>query len=148
MDFKLLLPSFASQFKVLQNILNLAREVHASNPVVKPRVIFVSSIAVVGRYHEVRNEHIVPEMTLPTDDYTMETGYAKAKLVCERVAERASHDYPEEIEVACARFGQIAGAQSTGYWNSSEHMAALIQSSEKVGKLPCLEGVCMARYTL
>lgn len=141
MDFNRLLPSFASQFQSLQNVLELARDVHASNPAAKPRVVFVSSIAAVGRYHDIHGEHIVPEVLLPSGDCTMELGYAKAKLICERIMDRASHDYPNEVEAVCVRFGQIAGAQSTGYWNPNEHVAALIKSSELIGKLPYLRGV-------
>ena len=141
MDFKLLLPSFESHFIILQNVLNLARDIHAANPAVMARVMFVSSIAVAGHYHDIHNEHIVPEVAFQNDNCTMDIGYAKAKLVCERVIERASRDYSGEIEVACARFGQIAGARSNGYWSSTEHVAALVKSSEKIGKLPVLQGV-------
>ena len=78
----------------------------------------------------------------------METGYAKAKLVCKRVVEQAWYDYSTELKVTCTRFGQVAGqvagAKSTGYWNLSEHMVALIKSSEKLGKLPCLQAVRIA----
>ena len=141
MDFKLLLPSFTSHFVILRNILNLARDIHTENPAVMTRVMFVSSIAVAGRYHDAHDEHIVPEVAFQNDDCTIDIGYAKAKLVCERVIERASLDYSNEIEVACARFGQIAGARSNGYWSSTEHVAALVKSSEKIGKLPVLQGV-------
>lgn len=64
-----------------------------------------------------------------------------AKLVCERIIEKASHDYPDEFEAAFVRFGQISGAKCNGYWNSDEHIAALIKSSQKIGKLPCIRGV-------
>ena len=141
MDFKLLLPSFTAQFRILQNVLCLARAINTLHPKSKPRVIFVSSIAVVGHYHDRHGEQMVPEVPSLPDDTTMEMGYAKAKLVCERIIEHAAREYPNEFEVGCVRLGQIAGAQSTGYWNSNEHVAALVKSSEKIRKLPLLQGV-------
>ncbi|KAA6412420.1 MAG: NRPS-like enzyme [Lasallia pustulata] len=140
MDFNRRLPSFGAQFQALQNLLNLARETHAVNPLIRPKVIFVSSISVVGLYQHVCNEHIVSEIPIHDDNCTIQLGYSKAKLVCEMIMEKASHDYPTELEAAYVRFGQISGAQCNGYWNSDEHIAALIKSSQKIGKLPCLRG--------
>jgi nucleoside-diphosphate-sugar epimerase len=139
MNFKLQISSFNAQFRVLQHLLMLARESHARSSYLKPRVLFTSSISVVGRYGNISDETIVPEIPIRNSNSSLHLGYAKAKLVCEQIMERARKDIPE-IEVGYVRVGQIAGAQS-GFWNADEHFVALIASSQKIGKLPIIQGV-------
>ncbi|EFW13279.1 putative NRPS-like protein biosynthetic cluster [Coccidioides posadasii str. Silveira] len=138
MNFKMGLSSFEPQFRTLQNLLLLARGAHSSNPSLNLRVLFISSISVVGRYGEVYNEAIVPEAPIRDFNASLHLGYAKAKLVCEQIIERTRACYPE-IELAYVRAGQIAGS-SMGYWNKEEHFVALVASSQKIGKLPNLNG--------
>lgn len=141
MDFKRKLPSFKAQFRALQNLLALARDTHSVRLSLQPRLLFVSSIAVVGRYPLVMNQTMVPEMYMTTEKCTNDIGYAKAKLVCERILERAASDFSTEIDVSYVRIGQMSGSKKTGSWNTDEHIAALFKSAQNLGHLPYLKGV-------
>lgn len=139
-DFKRELPSFEAQFKALQNLLNLARDAHLAHPYTKPRFLFISSIAVVGQYPSIQGQQIIPEIPA-NEKWANQLGYAKAKLVCERIICEAARLHSEEMELAYVRVGQMSGAKKSGYWNTAEHIAALIKSSQSIGYLPRLEGV-------
>lgn len=146
MDFKRGLPSFKSQFQTLQNLLNLALDAHSVQPSIRPKLLFVSSIAVVGRYPLIHGKPIIPEIPMKDEQCTNKIGYAEAKLVCERVLERAAHDYADQIDVTYVRVGQMSGSGKTGFWNTDEHLAALIRSSQLIGALPHLNGVSLDGY--
>jgi nucleoside-diphosphate-sugar epimerase len=140
-DFKRRLPSFKSQFKTLQNLLNLAREAHATRPMMRPRFVFASSIAVVGQYPSIHGRRIVPETPIDNSACTNPFGYGQAKLVCERIVESAANSFRSEIEAACVRIGQMAGSRGSGFWNTGEHVPVLIRSSQRIGALPRIKGV-------
>lgn len=139
MNFKMGLQSFDASFRSLQNLIQLTRKAHLDHHRTKPRVLFVSSISTVGNYPSVQSGFLVPEVIVEDPTWTLELGYAKAKLVCEKMINRATYDYPE-IEAGLVRVGQIAGA-SNGYWNTNEHFVAVCASSQKMGKYPDLRGV-------
>lgn len=139
MNFKMGLQSFDASFGSLQNLIQLARKAHFYHHRTKPRVLFISSISTVGNYPSVQGGVLVPEVIVKDPTWTLELGYAKAKLVCEKMIQRATNDYPE-IEAGLVRIGQIAGA-SSGYWNANEHFVAVCASSQKMGKFPDLRGV-------
>jgi nucleoside-diphosphate-sugar epimerase len=141
MDFKRKLPSFKAQFQVLQNLLGLARNAHSIRPLVRPKMLFASSIAVVGQYPRVKKETIVPEVFMEEERCSNDIGYAKAKLVCEKILERAASDHADKFEVVYVRVGQLSGSKKSGSWNTDEHIAALFRSSQAIGSLPRLEGV-------
>lgn len=141
MDFKRRLPSFKAQFRALQSLLALARDAHYVRPSLQPRFLFVSSIAVVGQYPLVMNQTMVPERYMANERCTNDIGYAKAKLVCERILERAANDHSTEIDVSYVRIGQMSGSTKNGSWNTDEHIAALFKSARNLGHLPCLKGV-------
>jgi thioester reductase-like protein len=141
MNFKMHVASYESQFRVLQNLLLLAREVHAHRePKRRTRVLFVSSISVVGRYGKFTGETVVPETPIGDFRAALDLGYAQAKLACEKIIERARNDFGVEIEAGYVRIGQIAGSQG-GFWNVDEHFASLVASSETLGQLPAIRGV-------
>lgn len=144
MDFQRSLSSFQTQFTFLNSLLKLTRDAHEAKPLLKPRLVFLSSIAVVGKYHEVHGSRIVPEEVMKDDRVTNEFGYGKAKFVCERIVANAAADFSDEMEVACVRVGQVSGAQESGFWNSKEHFPTLIRVCHKLGKFPRLEGVSSA----
>ncbi|KAI0539689.1 hypothetical protein GGR58DRAFT_524098 [Xylaria digitata] len=138
MSFKQQLPSFNAAFKSLENLLQLCSDAHNLQPWKKARFLFISSISTVGNCPSISGEAFITEEA--TKDYgsALELGYAKAKMVCERIIERAATDRPN-IEAGFARVGQIAGACS-GYWNIDEHFVALVRSSRRAGKFPDLHG--------
>lgn len=140
-DFQRPLKFFKSQFSFLQNLLQLARDAHISQPLVKPRLLFVSSIAVVGEYPAVHGSHVVPEQAITDPRCTSSLGYGKAKLVCERILARAAEDWSAEMEVSYVRTGQLSGSEGSGYWNAKEHFPALVRMSHEAGVFPRLHGV-------
>ncbi|KAL9079839.1 MAG: hypothetical protein Q9157_001295 [Trypethelium eluteriae] len=138
MNFKMGLQSYDASFRSLQNLIQLARKAHFYHQDRKPRVLFISSISTVGNYPLVKGESLIPEVAVQDSAWTLKLGYANAKLVCEKMVQRATEDYPE-IEAGLVRVGQIAGA-SSGYWNANEHFVAVCASSQKIGKFPDLRG--------
>ena len=141
MDFKRKLPSFKAQFRVIQNLVHLVRGARGIGYAVRPKLVFVSSIAVVGQYPLHTKETIVPEISMNDERFTNDIGYAKAKLVCEKILEKAANNFGAEIEIAIVRIGQMSGSARSGHWNADEHMAALLKSSQAIGRLPSLQGV-------
>ncbi|KAK7451919.1 hypothetical protein CaCOL14_003645 [Colletotrichum acutatum] len=137
MNFKMGLQSFEASFSSLRNLIQLARQasIHQTR---KPKLLLISSISTVGNYPSIKGEALIPEVSVEDESWTLNLGYAKAKLVCEKIIERTAQEHPE-IEAAVVRVGQIAGS-STGYWNASEHFVAVCASSQKLGKFPDLHG--------
>ncbi|RAK98995.1 putative NRPS-like enzyme [Aspergillus ibericus CBS 121593] len=128
MDFKWQLSSFRPHLQTLHNLLRLAQDGHRARPTIKPRLLFVSSIATVGQYASVSGERIIPESPMATLDCANSIGYAEAKLACEWILEQATREHAEEVEACYVRLGQIAGARTTGFWNPREHFPALTLS--------------------
>ena len=141
MDFKRKLWSFKAQFRILQSLLDLAKDAHSVHPLVRPKMLFVSSIAVVGQYPRVKKETMVPEVCMEDERCTNDIGYANAKLVCEKILEKAARDHAGIFEIIYVRVGQMSGSEKNWSWNADEHIAALFKSSQAVGSLPRLEGV-------
>lgn len=142
-DFQRPLESFENQFSFLQNLLQLARDAHTRQPAVKPRLLFISSIAVVGEYPTVHGNHIVPEQAIADSRCTSSLGYGKAKFVCERILTKAAKDWSSEMEVSYVRTGQLSGSEGNGYWNPKEHFPALVKISHEAGVFPRLHGVSL-----
>lgn len=138
-DFKLSLSSFKAQFQTLHNLLHFARDIY-SHRHSRARFVFISSIAVVGQYHRVYNRRIVPEVEMDNDRCTNHFGYGQAKLVGERILQDTAHDFSAEIEIGSIRVGQMSGSMNSGYWNPAEHIAALVKSSQFVGRFPVIRG--------
>lgn len=141
MDFKRKVHSFRDAFQSLQNLILLAQQSRENRPNTKSRLIFVSSIAVVGQYSKITGEPMAPEIPMPDSSCTNHIGYAQAKFICERMIEDAVEKYRGKIEVGYVRVGQMSGSSTTGFWNDKEHIPALIAASSAIGKLPQLEGV-------
>lgn len=140
MDFKRLLPSFEAHFQTLQNLLNLVGEAYKAHPNVHPRLIFISSISVVGQYGRFHNGAAVPEAPISDTRYANTFGYGHAKLICERIIENVAKNQDNQVEVSYVRVGQMSGSTANGYWNTEEHFPALLKSSQYVGALPDIRG--------
>lgn len=141
MDFKRTLSSFGDAFQSLTNLIKLAQQLHQQRPHCKARLLFVSSISSAGAYPGKSGENMIPERPMPNLSYATGIGYGKAKLVCEKIIEQAARDLSGEVELICARVGQISGHTDSGVWNETEHFPALVKSSQTIGKLPRLNGV-------
>ena len=141
MDFKRQLTSFQTQFRFLQNLLILAKDAHGLRSLLKPRLLFISSIAVVGQYAIVHGMRMIPEVPVHDPNCTNAFGYGQAKLICERIVENFARTHGNLIEVSYVRIGQMSGSQQTGFWNPTEHIPILIQLSQKISHLPIIDGV-------
>ena len=137
MDFQRSLESYESQFRVVENLLDFCRRAHHAQHGVKPKLLFLSSIAVGGRYPE----KVLSEKTLDDPSTTVPMGYAEAKWVCEQILTSAAKHMGDVVEPTIVRIGQLSGSSITGYWNPREHIPALIKASQAIGALPALEGV-------
>lgn len=134
-DFKRSISSFESQFKIMNNLLDLARDGGS-----KPRFMFVSSLAVVAQYRSSTNAStVVPEEPFSRNWAAPAMGYGQSKLVCEKMLERAVEE--NVVDGVIARCAQISGATSNGYWNASEYLPTLVRNSKIIGQLPDLQGV-------
>ncbi|CAG7993912.1 unnamed protein product [Penicillium salamii] len=139
MNFKMGIQSYEGSFKTLQSMLTLARICSSRSDIRKCRLLFISSISTVGNYSIASGDKLVPEVIPNDPNATLNLGYARAKLVCEKMVQHAASEYPD-IEAGVVRVGQISGAVN-GYWNANEHFVAMCASSQKVGKFPDLHGV-------
>lgn len=139
-DFKRTLLSFDPHFRGLRNLLDLVQRIKAEGPLKKARLVFVSSIAVVGHYAEVHGGRLVPEQPVDSVACVNRLGYAEAKFICEKMIERTLEQEGAPAELAYVRVGQMSGSAATGYWNQQEHFPALVKSAQKLGALPKIKG--------
>lgn len=133
---------FQSQFHVMRNMIELARDAAATLPLptTPVRFEFVSSIAVVGHYPLRHCSPDVPEERVDIED-VLPNGYGDAKFACERALDLTLHRHPERFAASCVRIGQIAGATASGYWNTQEHLPFLLRSAQTLRCLPKLDGL-------
>jgi nucleoside-diphosphate-sugar epimerase len=132
--------AFESQFRVMQNLIELTCEISKHQQGSRIGFQFISSVATVGYYPLWSGTEYVPEETM-TVESVLPTGYGDAKLVCERMLDETLHKYPHLFRPMVVRIGQIAGSKTSGYWNPVEHLAFLIKSSQTLKALPDIEGV-------
>jgi nucleoside-diphosphate-sugar epimerase len=138
-DFQRAMSSFENQFRFLQNLVQLSADANELQRR-KTRLVFVSSIAVVGQYHRGHGSRIVPEEIMEDARSTNDFGYGKAKLVCERILANVAEELRGKVEVTSVRLGQISGARTSGIWNSKEHFPALVRLSQTIKAFPRLQG--------
>lgn len=134
------LAAMESQFSVMRNLVEFAREAAGTRPApFRVGFQFISSIAVVGHYRLKAGERVVPEERVEIRD-VLPNGYGEAKFICERILDETLHKYPERFRTMSVRLGQIAGSRISGYWNPMEHLSFLIKSSQTLRALPKFEG--------
>jgi acyl transferase domain-containing protein/acyl carrier protein/nucleoside-diphosphate-sugar epimerase/SAM-dependent methyltransferase len=138
---------FEQQFQVMANLIALARSCASVRRVSEPKIgfQFISSIAVVGHHPFVSGRPLVPEERM-TAVSVPPIGYGEAKLVCENMLKETLHRNPNSFRPMSVRLGQIAGSKLDGFWNSSEHIALLLKSSQTLNVLPDLDGVSNFQY--
>ena len=140
MNFNLRPESFRAHYLTLQNLLAFMSYSREAQQHRFPRLLFVSSIAVIRQCARFHDRRLALEKPVYWDDITFDLGYGQAKLVCELILQRAAKgNLP--FSIAVARVGQISGSTETGFWNTSEHIPALFKISKDVGALPHLPDV-------
>lgn len=107
----------------------------------RPRIMFVSSIASVGNYHEVKKaDQPVPEQILENPNIAQQMGYGQSKYVAERILAEAPSK--AGVPVTLLRAGQIAGPigvwpEAVGpAWNKSEWLPSIVETSKNLGYVP------------
>ncbi|KAJ5770673.1 uncharacterized protein N7511_002724 [Penicillium nucicola] len=137
---KLPVKSFTAQFESLRQLINLTRDIASQRPKdFQVGLQLISSIGVVGHYPLWSNGIHVPEERMEINS-VLGNGYCEAKYVCERMLDATLHRYPQHFRVMTARLGQIAGSETSGYWNPIEHLSYLVKSSQSLHILPSFEG--------
>ena len=140
MDFKMKLQSLEPHIRVVRDLVELGCFAHDLRPLLKPRIVLASSIAVVGRYAMASNSPLVPEISIDDPHIALPIGYAQAKWVCEKIIESASHN-ARDVEPTILRIGQLSGSKMTGFWSHKEHIPTLVKASQAIGAFPNLQGV-------
>lgn len=138
--------AFEPQFKTMRQLLDLAVSTTPHRPRTSQTSFqFISSIATVGHYPLVHGTALVPEERMGVES-ALPNGYGDAKLVCERMLESTLQAHAAPFRAMAVRIGQIAGSTTSGYWNSVEHLAALIKSAQTLRCLPDLHGVRISTF--
>ncbi|RAL09587.1 putative polyketide synthase [Aspergillus homomorphus CBS 101889] len=135
--------AFQSQFEALRNLILLARDgvAHSQRPAgFQLGFLLVSSIGVVGHHPLWSGQTRVPEERMAVQS-VLDNGYSEAKWVCERLLEATLQQHPTHFRATTVRLGQIAGSQTSGYWNPIEHFAFLVKSAQSLRALPALDGI-------
>jgi len=162
-NFNISLSSFRPQIAGVRNLLDLASTAAPG----KARVVFISSISTAFNLPNTNNSGnsssggggvtMVPESRIPSLEHAAKTGYARSKLVAERICEAAAlpstttttiasstngpgPDPGLGLSVAILRVGQIAADSVNGIWNPQEHIPLLVRSAGELSALPRLYG--------
>jgi thioester reductase-like protein len=122
-NFNLGVASFDGQVQGLRHLLDFGFEVGA-------RCFFVSSVSAAAR-----SAPVVPEQHLNRLTDAQEMGYARSKLVGERLCQRA---HEAGLDARVLRVGQIVGDTRRGQWNATEAIPLIIRSAVSIGALPAL----------
>ena len=133
-NFQLPLSSFTPHIQALHSLLTLS----ISSPYHQPtRLLFCSSIAAALA---TPTPALIPEAPVPELANASEMGYARSKLVGERIVQRAVEGAGAR---ACVlRIGQVVGDTEHGMWNEGEMIPLIVRSAVTMGVLPELDMIC------
>ncbi len=70
-------------------------------------------------------------------------GYSESKWVTEQLFGRAAKQ--TGLKTTSVRVGQVSGDQTTGGWNTTEWVAALVRVSQRLGCIPVKDEVRTSR---
>ncbi|KAI1389370.1 acetyl-CoA synthetase-like protein [Hypoxylon trugodes] len=130
-NFNVSLMSLVPHIVGLRNLLNLSLKVPFESPA---HLIFASSISTA---FQMLTPAIVPEGPITSLRYAAPTGYARSKLISERICFSAA---AKGAVVGVLRIGQISADTVNGIWNSKEAIPILVRSITEVHAAPRLEG--------
>jgi thioester reductase-like protein len=120
-NFNMGVSSFENQIAGTRHLLDFAFWAGA-------RFFLVSSVSAAVRAGSVIGEH---HLTKLTD--AQEMGYARSKLVAERLCHHAEQ---AGLDARVLRVGQIVGDTRLGQWNDTEAIPLMIRSAVSIGALP------------
>ncbi|KAI1372870.1 acetyl-CoA synthetase-like protein [Hypoxylon crocopeplum] len=130
-NFNVSLTSLISHIAGLHNLLELSLKVPFKDPA---RVVFTSSISTAFQMQTPAN---VPEGPIHSLEHAAATGYARSKLIGERICSAAAAN---GAVVGVLRVGQISADTGNGIWNDKEAIPILVRSAPEVHALPRLHG--------
>jgi len=134
-NFNLQIRSFESQhISGISNLLNLCLSVNAPKPA---QFFFCSSISAAAG---TPLPATIAEGPIPHLEHAQNMGYARSKLVAEKIIQAAAEKTGMVAKVL--RVGQIVGDSEAGIWNTTEAIPLMIQSAVTMGALPQLDEVC------
>jgi thioester reductase-like protein len=122
-NFNMGVASFENQLQGARHLLDFSFKSGA-------RFFFVSSVSAA-----VRSGSTVTESHLKHLTDAQEMGYARSKLVAERLCQHASR---AGLDARVLRVGQITGDTKRGAWNDTEAIPLMIRSATTIGALPTL----------
>ncbi|PMD33859.1 putative NRPS-like enzyme [Hyaloscypha variabilis F] len=134
-NFALPVRSFEPQLAALQNLVNLS----LSSPFSRPsHLLFCSSVgtAVATPAPYADAEVTISEDPIKELTYASPTGYARSKLVAERIIEKAVTVGGARATIL--RIGQIIPSPKSGsmLWNPNEMIPLMVRSALRTGVLP------------
>jgi thioester reductase-like protein len=134
-NFALSVQSFVPQLASLQNLINLS----LSSPFSRPaKLLFCSSVgtAIACPFTAGQPNVRIEETPIPDLTWASPTGYARSKLIAERMVEEAVASAGADAVIL--RIGQIIPARSTGsqLWNPNEMIPLMVRSATTIGALP------------
>jgi thioester reductase-like protein len=140
-NFNLQIQSFEKQhIQGVSNLLNLCLSVRGSTPA---QFFFCSSISAAAG---TPLPATILEGPIPELEHAQNMGYARSKLVAERIIESAAKQTGMVAKVL--RVGQIVGDSDAGIWNATEAIPLMIQSAVTMGALPALDEACQISHLL
>jgi thioester reductase-like protein len=122
-NFNMGVASFEHHIRGARNLLDFSFAANA-------RYFFVSSVSAA-----VRSGVVIPEAHLAQLSDAQEMGYARSKLVAERLCLHAKR---AGLDARVLRVGQIVGDTQHGQWNATEAIPLMIRSAISIGALPTL----------
>ena len=133
-NFNLGVRSFEHQhIKGVHNLINLCLSTSTSQPA---QFYFCSSISAAAG---TPLPAVIAETHVPDLAHAQNMGYARSKLVAERIVKIAAKETGMVSRVL--RVGQIIGDSEFGIWNTTEAIPLMIQSAATMGTLPALDEV-------
>ncbi|KAE8441859.1 hypothetical protein EG329_004214 [Mollisiaceae sp. DMI_Dod_QoI] len=132
-NFALPLSSFIPQLEELRNLINLS----LASPFSKSaKLLFCSSIGTAMATPG--SQVVVQERPIEDLRYASPTGYARSKLIGERMLETAAESYGADVNIL--RIGQIIPSttkeEGSMLWNPNEMIPLMIRSALVTGALP------------
>lgn len=133
-NFNLGIRSFEQQhISGVSNLINLCLSVQRALPA---EFFFCSSISAAAG---TPLPATIAEAPIPELAHAQSMGYARSKLVAERIVQAAAENTGMVAKVL--RVGQIVGDTEVGVWNTTEAIPLMIQSAVNMHALPALDEV-------
>ncbi|OGM46491.1 hypothetical protein ABOM_004584 [Aspergillus bombycis] len=131
-NFTLGVRSFEQQhIRGIRNLINLCLSSRRSSPA---EFYFCSSISAAAATPLPAK---IAEGPIPELAHAQNMGYARSKLVAERIVHAAA--LTTGMVAKILRIGQIVGDTATGYWNPTEAIPLMLQTAKTLGALPALD---------